>query len=109
MFMLSLYDLDKVDVDRDFHCYLTDGQRFSLLGHRAVYGETFSSQRAKRSATGNAYGVPMLAAAVVPLMQQAVGTGILRTPKCPPLSHDELHGLVRAKRRRLCQDSSTTS
>ena len=101
IFVLSLYDLDKDPLDRDFHGWLTNNERFRLVGHKGEYHCDFHSQRASRTATGNAYTMPMMAAAVVPLIDQAITSGVLRTPKRPALNEDEILELIHAKRRKV--------
>ena len=104
IFIFSLYDMDKEPLDRDLHCFLTNGQRFSMIGHDASYHYNFNSQRASRTATGNAYTMPMLASAMIPLAHQAIVSGVCTNPKQPALNECQILELItkkNSKRRRV--------
>ena len=104
VFIVSVADLDKPPSDMKYHGFLPDVLRFPLVGHDITLAEHLSSQRASRSGTGNAYAVPSLASALIPLVDQAVKSGVMATLKRPAKTTDDLHGIAAYrdyKRRRL--------
>ena len=70
-FIVSVFDANNPDVmARKCHRFLSDRERFLLQGYPAEYSNLFRSPAFCRSATGNCYAVPMLAAMVLPLVRQ---------------------------------------
>ena len=69
-FVVSLWDWDSAVQDKAIFRFLTLGERFLLSGHRSEYSK-FSSKRLAARMTGNAYAVPMLTAAMAPVLTTA--------------------------------------
>ena len=102
-FVMSLEDLNRPSHDRRYHGWLPDTIRLLVLCHRVALAGCFESQRALRSATGNAQVVAMLACATVPLVTQAVDAGVCTNPVQRPLKRaalDVLASRLRDKRMR---------
>ena len=56
---------------RRFFRLLTDSERFALQGHPTDYARFLNNKAASRSMTGNAFGIPMVASVVAPLLLQS--------------------------------------
>jgi site-specific DNA-cytosine methylase len=108
LFVISTYDLASPVKLRAYFRFLTLGERFKLQGHSDRYAEFFPSKVACRRATGNAYAVPMLAAATLPLIQAVVDSGSFNTAGPSHLNKRQLDDLakknIKVKRRR-CEAS----
>ena len=94
IFVLTVSDLHKPCSEMRYHGFLPDSVRFPLVGHSPTVGDYLPSQRGKRSGTGNAFAVPSLAAALIPLVGQAVKSGVRATAKRPAKNTAELHDLA---------------
>lgn len=68
LFVISTEDADLADVnDRRFRRFLTMRERYELLGYPGLFCELLPKTAAQQL-IGNAYALPMVAAAVAPLM-----------------------------------------
>ena len=75
------------------HRFLEPGERFSFQGHDAEYALACGSKTFAHLSTGNAYGTPQVAAMLVPLLEQAVATGVIQKSGLSKLSETELFKL----------------
>ena len=104
IFVVSLMDRDKPVQERRAHRLITNEERFRLQGFPGLFATLFDSQRGARSATGNAFPVPMVAKMVLPLMRQCAMMG------AKGLTKDELNQLtsdcVRVANKRRCCNSA---
>eukprot|EP00435_Cladocopium_sp_Y103_P025252 s3895_g6.t1 len=62
--------LSKADHERDFFRFLLPQERFTLQGFPPFIAESFDSQALQIKAAGNAYPVPLIAAAVAGLLEK---------------------------------------
>ena len=100
-FILSVHDMHLPIDQREVHGWLPDSLRFTLMGHNPEYCKDFTSQRGHRAATGNAHSVYAVAAVTLPLVEQAILTGVMHvTKRQPALTNEQLCELSSVKRRR---------
>ena len=105
IFLVPTFDLNVPPGKRAFFRCLTEGERFVVQGHAASYVRDFKTIVSARAATGNAYAIPMLAAAVVPLVHCSVASAVCSPKGMQTASRAELVSLFHAdmpttKRRR---------
>ena len=97
IFLVSIYDMDADLSNRVTHGYLPDVLRFPLQGHLCKYATDMPSGRALRATTGNAFAVPMMARAVIPLATLAVQSGVCATVRKRPKTESELQCMARGR------------
>ena len=95
VFLVSTWDLDKPEQERAYFRTLTDRERFKVMGHDGSYWDDFGTCTAAREASGNAYAVPMLAVAVLPLVKEAVMTGVVHRSGPRKKTEQELLEMIR--------------
>ena len=105
IFVMTIPDMDLPFEDRCLHRFLTIQERFRLIGYKASVSGMFKSKRAALKASGNAYTVPMMASAILPLVRQAIQSGVITPSHQKAKSHSELFEMAASKRRRLSQGS----
>ena len=86
--------LDKPWTERFISRFLTDNERYELLGHAGNVADFFPSLNSRRQAIGNAYAVPQVMSVIIPMLESALHTGVL-TPaeEQKSLNPDELASL----------------
>ena len=105
IFVMTIPDMDLPFEDRCLHRFLTIQERFRLIGYKASVRGMFKSKRAALKASGNAYTAPMMASAILPLVRQAIQSGVITPSHQKAKSHSELFEMAASKRRRLSQGS----
>ena len=93
--IISVTDVDLPLRDRRVIRCLTEGERCELIGHRPVYS-TCCGKMLGRKLTWNSYPVPMLAAMIVPALQQVGASDALHPEGPRRMTRKQLHDLALA-------------
>ena len=90
--VVSVADIEKPVHERRVWRFLTEAERWTLIGHKPEYS-TCTGKTAGRKLTGNSFPVPMLAAVVIPMLEAVAQSRVLSPEGIKCLKEEELRKL----------------